>query len=135
MAEHLTFNQGVLGSIPRRLTKFSTACATDPPGPSGFSIFAGETSHEEWTDHRDGRRERDARVDGSGRVWVATAAYSNTDSDRIYLVATAGATPIEVVAGLHTVLGLLWIGDSLLASSSAAVVAYSAFDGAHFGRS
>ena len=30
MAEHLTFNQGVLGSIPRRLTKFFDRLRDDP---------------------------------------------------------------------------------------------------------
>ena len=50
--------------------------------------------------------------DPQGRLWVATAAYTDTGQDGVYLVTASGATPIEVISGL-TALGLLWVGDSL----------------------
>ena len=40
--------------------------------------------------------------DPQGRLWVATAAYTDTGADGVYLVARSGATPLEVVRGLHT---------------------------------
>jgi glucose/arabinose dehydrogenase len=71
-------------------------------------------------------------VDGSGRLWAATAAYSAEGHDGLYVVASSGATPTEVVAGLHTPLGLLWIGDTLYVSSASGVDAYRGFDGSRF---
>src|SRR4051794_12770925 len=35
--------------------------------------------------------------DASGRLWVATAAYSDAGSDGVYVVRHARATPVEVV--------------------------------------
>lgn len=70
--------------------------------------------------------------DAYGGLWVATAAYSDEGNDGVYYVASEGATPIEVVSGLHTPLGLLWIGDSLYVSSKESVDAFSGFDGTGF---
>jgi glucose/arabinose dehydrogenase len=70
--------------------------------------------------------------DPEGRLWVATADYTDAGKDGLYLVTRAGATPIEVVAGLHTPLGLLWYEGSLYVASKDRVDAYSGFDGAQF---
>ena len=70
--------------------------------------------------------------DAQGRLWVATAAYSYTGSDGVYVVDHAGAAPIEVVTGLRTPLGLLWYSGSLYVASTSQVDAYSDFNGTHF---
>src|SRR4051794_38272083 len=70
--------------------------------------------------------------DEQGRLWVGTAGYSDSGQDGIFLVASAGATPVKVVSGLHTVLGLLWYQQSLYVASKEAVDAYSGFDGTAF---
>ncbi len=43
--------------------------------------------------------------DATGRLWVATAAYTDSGVDAVYLVPGAGTTPVKIVSGLHTVLG------------------------------
>ena len=70
--------------------------------------------------------------DADGRLWFATADYSDIGRDGVYLVPGAGAVPVRVVGGLHTPLGLLWFDGSLYVSSAAGVVAYGGFDGATF---
>jgi len=70
--------------------------------------------------------------DAQGRLWVATADYSDAGEDAVYVVPQAGATPIAVVRGLHTPLGLLWIGDSLYVASKERVDAFTGFDGTAF---
>jgi glucose/arabinose dehydrogenase len=70
--------------------------------------------------------------DPQGRLWVATAAYSDDGTDGVYLVAAAGATPVKVIASLHTPLGLLWYQQSLYVASKERVDAYSGFDGTKF---
>jgi glucose/arabinose dehydrogenase len=70
--------------------------------------------------------------DTQGRLWVATADYSDSGSDGLYLVPAAGATPVEVVEGLHTPLGLVWYAGSLYVSSAGGVVAYERFNGHAF---
>ena len=70
-----------------------------------------------------------AAFDADDRLWVATADYSDSGADGLYLVASDGSTPVEVVAGLHTPLGLLWDEGSLYVSSSTGVTAYAGFDG------
>jgi glucose/arabinose dehydrogenase len=70
--------------------------------------------------------------DGQGRLWVATADYSDSGQDALYVVLSAGTAPIAVVRGLHTPLGLLWIGDSLYVASKERVDAYTGFDGTAF---
>ena len=71
-------------------------------------------------------------VDPQNRLWVATADYTDQGKDGVYVVATAGATPVEVIAGLHTPLGLLWYQSSLYITSKERVDAYSGFDGSRF---
>lgn len=71
--------------------------------------------------------------DDQGRLWVATADSTDTGKDGLYLVAHAGATPLEVVPGLHTPLGLLWYQGSLFVSSTGRVDAFSDFTGTAFG--
>ena len=70
--------------------------------------------------------------DGEGRLWVATAAFSYTGTDGVYVVDHVGATPIEVITGLRTPLGLLWYSGSLYVASTSRVDAYSDFNGTRF---
>jgi glucose/arabinose dehydrogenase len=70
--------------------------------------------------------------DSDGRLWVATADYSDDGTDGVYLIAAAGATPRKVIGGLHTPLGLLWLDGSLYVSSRGGVVAWTGFDGSAF---
>jgi len=71
-------------------------------------------------------------VDAQGRLWVATADYSDRGKDGVYLVAATGATPVEIVSGLHTPLGLLWHDGTLFVASKTRVDAYSALQGSRF---
>jgi glucose/arabinose dehydrogenase len=71
-------------------------------------------------------------VDSDGRLWAATAAYSDEGDDGLYIVTSPEAAPRKVVSGLHTPLGLLWIGDTLYVSSAGGVDAYQEFDGVRF---
>ena len=71
-------------------------------------------------------------VDPSGRLWVATADYTDTGHDGLYVVAGKGARPVEVVTSLHTPLGLLWYHDALYVASTGRVDAFSGFDGTKF---
>jgi glucose/arabinose dehydrogenase len=52
--------------------------------------------------------------------------------DGLYVVTKASDDPVEVVAGLHTPLGLTWSQDSLYVASKVGVDAYSGFDGTKF---
>ncbi|HEY2813214.1 MAG TPA: hypothetical protein VGJ03_07120 [Acidimicrobiales bacterium] len=70
--------------------------------------------------------------DGQGRLWVATADYSDAGQDALYMIDGAGAAPVAVVTGLHTPLGLVWMGDSLFVSSKERVDAYSGLNGSAF---
>ena len=70
--------------------------------------------------------------DSDDRLWAATAAYSDEGADAVYLIAPSGAAATKVIAGLHTVLGLLWIDDTLYVASKDRVDAYTGFDGASF---
>ncbi len=71
--------------------------------------------------------------DADGRLWAATAAFEDADTDAVYLVATPGAAPIKVIADLHTPLGLAWVGDTLYVASDGQVDAYGDLDGVAFG--
>ena len=71
-------------------------------------------------------------LDVEGRLWVATADYTDSGSDGVYLVTAAGTTAVPVLAGLHTPLGLLWHDESLYVSGAGGVVAYGGFDGTRF---
>ena len=86
--------------------------------------------------------------DGSGRLWLGTAAADGSPTDGVYLVAGGAATTTEVdaatttevdavsttevVGGLRTVLGLLWVDDTLYVASGGGVDAYRGFDGTSF---
>ena len=72
--------------------------------------------------------------DSQGRLWVATAAYTDEGKDGIYLVSSAGATPVEVIPGLRTPLGLTWYGNRLYVSSLGRVDAFSGLRGTRFTR-
>jgi glucose/arabinose dehydrogenase len=73
-------------------------------------------------------------IDPDRRLWIATADYRDTGTDAVYLVTAAGASPVTVIPGLHTALGLLWLGDELYVSSTERVDAYGGFDGTRFVR-
>ena len=70
--------------------------------------------------------------DAENQLWVATAAYEDEGDDGVYLVSASGVTPLQVIAGVHTPLGLLWYGGELYVSSKERVDAYSGFDGTRF---
>jgi glucose/arabinose dehydrogenase len=72
--------------------------------------------------------------DSEGRLWAASADYSDSGADGVYLVASAGATPIKVISGVHTPLGLLWLDGSLYVSEKGGVEAYGGLDGTSFAR-
>lgn len=71
-------------------------------------------------------------TDSQGRLWATTAAFTDSGADGLYVIPTAGAAPVEVVSGLHTPMGLLWIEDRLLVSSAEGVLAFDGFDGSRF---
>ena len=73
--------------------------------------------------------------DPAGRLWAATADYSDSGLDAIYLVAGPGATPLKVVSAVHTPLGLVWLDGTLYVSSQNGVTAYGGFDGVQFATS
>jgi glucose/arabinose dehydrogenase len=69
--------------------------------------------------------------DADDRLWAATAGYEDDGTDAVYLVASAGATPVKVIGGVHTPLGLVWSADVLYVASKGGVDAYSGLtDGA-----
>lgn len=70
--------------------------------------------------------------DPQGRLWVATADLTDTGKDGLYVVAHAGAAPLEVVPRLHTPLGLVWYQGSLYVSSAVGVDEYTDFDATSF---
>jgi glucose/arabinose dehydrogenase len=70
--------------------------------------------------------------DATGRLWVATADSTDHGQDGVFVVSKPGATPVEVVAGLHGPLGLLWYQQSLYVASTGGVDAYRSFDGTRF---
>jgi glucose/arabinose dehydrogenase len=72
--------------------------------------------------------------DAQGRLWVATAAYSDADTDAVYLVPAPGSAPIKVIADVHTPLGLLWFDGVLYVASGSSVVAYRDLDGTSLGQ-
>jgi glucose/arabinose dehydrogenase len=70
--------------------------------------------------------------DARGGLWVATAAYQDTGDDAVYLVTSRGAPAVKVISGLHTALGLLWIGDALYVASKERVDRYTGLAGTRF---
>lgn len=69
--------------------------------------------------------------DGDGRLWAATSSMSDDGTDAVYVVGDGGA-PTKVIAGVHTPLGLLWLGDELFVAQGKEVDAYGGFDGTTF---
>jgi glucose/arabinose dehydrogenase len=70
--------------------------------------------------------------DAEGRLWVATADYSDAGKDAVYLVAKRGAPPVKVISGLHTPLGLLWYRGALYVGSTGRVDVFSGLHGTTF---
>lgn len=70
--------------------------------------------------------------DGQSRLWAATADYSDSGGDAVYVIESARATARKVIDGLHTPLGLLWIDQTLYVASKEKVETYSGFDGNAF---
>jgi glucose/arabinose dehydrogenase len=91
-------------------------------GPSGLkaTVYAGSLTHA-----------AAFALDASQRLWVATAAYTDSGKDGVYLVASTGA-PVEVISRLHTPLGLVWHDGTLYVASKARVDAYSGLQGTKF---
>ena len=71
--------------------------------------------------------------DEQARLWAATADYTDSGEDALYVVGSPGATATKVVTGLHTPLGLLWYQQSLYVASKEKVETYRGFDGTAFG--
>lgn len=71
-------------------------------------------------------------IDEAGRIWAGTAAFDDAGTDAIYLIPGDGATPVRVVGGLHTVLGLVWVGDTLYVASKESITAWSGLAGSTF---
>lgn len=70
--------------------------------------------------------------DPQGRLWLATADYTDTGTDSLYVVGHQGAKPVEVVSRLHTPLGLLWYRNALYVASRGRVDAFSDLHGTTF---
>jgi glucose/arabinose dehydrogenase len=70
--------------------------------------------------------------DEDGRLWVTTSAAAGHRADGVYVVAKAGATPVEVIAGLEGPLGLVWHDDTLYVASIGRVDAFSGLRGTRF---
>ena len=52
----------------------------------------------------------------AGRLWFgASADYTDSDKDGVYVVTSADAAPIEVETGLPSLLGLVWADGSIYA--------------------
>jgi glucose/arabinose dehydrogenase len=71
-------------------------------------------------------------LDPQGRIWAATADYTDKGNDGVFVAARPGARAVKVVAGLHTPLGLLWYHEALYVASAGRVEAFSDFDGSTF---
>ncbi len=115
------------GSSPSTGSTTSAASGTSIgaglSGPSGLRAAAVAT----------GMKDASALAyDSASRLWVATADYSDSGADAVYVVDAPGATPVKVVTDVHTPLGLLWIGSTLYVSETGGVLALSGFDGTAF---
>ena len=97
------------------LAVIASACgATTSSGSSTQSTYARGPAHV-----------AAFAFDAQQRLWFATAAYTDDRDDGVYVVDKQGATPVEVIAHLHTPLGLLWHDGELYVASKGGVVAYS----------
>jgi glucose/arabinose dehydrogenase len=66
--------------------------------------------------------------DADGRLWALTAGYHDDGTDALYVVPSTGATPVAVLTGLHTPMGVLWYDGWLYVASGTTVDAYRGFD-------
>jgi glucose/arabinose dehydrogenase len=71
-------------------------------------------------------------IDDQKRLWAATADYTDSGGDAVYVVAAKGGTSTKVIDGLHTPLGLLWLDQTLYVASKEKVETYTGFDGNAF---
>jgi glucose/arabinose dehydrogenase len=95
----------------------------DVKGPSGLTatVYAGGLIHA-----------AAFALDAQQRLWVATADYTDSGKDGVYLVAATGATPVEVISALHTPLGMVWHDGVLYLASKTRIDAYSGLQGSKF---
>ncbi len=100
----VSIGAGLQGLAGLRATRYTT-------GPVHLSAFA---------------------IDGQGRLWLSTAAATDDGTDGVYLVARAGAEPLEVISAMHTPLGLLWIHEVLYVASKDRIDAFGGFNGTTF---
>jgi glucose/arabinose dehydrogenase len=113
----------------------ATACGTTAPaelvsigaglrGPSGLNatVYATGLTHASAF-----------AFDARGRLWVTTSGADTHGSDGVYMVAKAGARPVEVVSGPKGPLGLVWYRNELIVSSLDRVTAFSDLRGDRFG--
>lgn len=75
--------------------------------------------------------------DPAGGLWVTSGAGGPVASDGVWYVPPGGRTARHVVRGLHTALGLTWVGGRLYVASARTrrlgqVTVLSGFDGARF---
>src|SRR5262249_35795152 len=63
-----------------------------------------------------------------GGLWALTAAYKDDGTDALYVIESNGATPVRVLTGLHTPMGLFWYDGWLYVASGTTVDAYRGFD-------
>ena len=109
----------------------STTASADPSGSTLTAIGAGLSGPAglSATVYATGLANVSAfAFDPEGHLWAATAAYDDAGTDAVYESRRAGATPVKVIADLHTPLGLLWSGDTLYVASAGRVEAYTGFD-------
>jgi glucose/arabinose dehydrogenase len=70
--------------------------------------------------------------DRAGRLWVARSGATTHDSDGVYLVRRAGATPSKVISGVRGPLGLAWVAGRLYVSSLEGVERFDSLSGNRF---
>jgi len=117
------------------LMVLAASCAASAPTPVLVAIGAGLSGPAGMTATVYAKGLANAAAfafDAQGRLWVATADYSDSGKDGVFVVDRAASTPTEVVTGLHTALGLAWYRGWLYVASTGRVDAYTDFDGHAF---
>jgi glucose/arabinose dehydrogenase len=122
---------GVVGTAPPASTAAPASASTLSAIGAGLQGPAGRSAKVYATGLPDVSA---LAIDATGRLWTATAAYGDTGTDAIYLIEASGSTPVKVVDGLHTVLGLVWANDTLYVSSAGRVDADGGLAGHAFAR-
>jgi len=117
----------------------AVGCGADTPTPASIDTLVdigaglqGPTGVKATVYTQGPEKQAAYAVDDKGQLWIATADYTDSGSDAVYLVTQSGAAPTRVISGLHTALGLLWRDGTLYVSSKERVDAYSGFDGTTF---